>query len=192
MAESYLYTHIGCDNIPSLFTQLTSPASGSSARFEHTKSLWLEYREKGAEPSYMSLLGGDGGPAGDGWDGIGGSTAETSKRRMRECEKEVTEHHAAIELFSDIWQDTALPNLQSLAIGSIYGRDYSHWRQLRRENQAEQDFPERVVLDQSETPHFHQYGRVHLTLHTRPLRTARTPTLHLGRVQSRVHHYLSF
>lgn len=52
---------------------------------------------------------------------------------MRECEKEVTEHHAAIELFSDIWQDTALPNLQSLAIGSIYGRDYSHWRQLRRE-----------------------------------------------------------
>ncbi|KAI9638887.1 uncharacterized protein MKK02DRAFT_41914 [Dioszegia hungarica] len=115
-----LWTTIVTDNLPNLITKIDYYALDSPSRY--TKRILVEYMEKGGEGTYKQLL-----KDGQFWNRCGMTREEKAQWSIGDCYLEAGNMKGGMEDLLWMGLDRTFPNLQSIAISSIYGHRDTLW-----------------------------------------------------------------
>lgn len=111
-----MYTHISTDKLPLLLGLLDLPAR--RRQLARVKSLYIEYCPKGQDPTYARLCG-----QGENLWKSCGIVGDEHKRKEQDRDDECDALELTLSKVVKMGPKEVFPNLESIAISSIYGND---------------------------------------------------------------------
>lgn len=133
MLEPLLYTDVITDQLEEVIASACLHPPSPDCRFTFTKSLRIEYHEKGKDLSYLRLLQACTCQKKSPWDQVGMTRMDGRELAMEQCGDEITDYTSSMGSMTDkgqrdVWMEVVFPRLSTVAVDSIYGDQDGCWR----------------------------------------------------------------